>query len=219
MILILVLTLIIFAITWVFVLSKKKNTSQIELIEIQNFLTEEECDEIIKMSEPLLADSHVYDSDNDNVQKESRISKQCWFNDDRHKLIEYISNKCANATSTNKTCQEQLQVVKYTEGGFFNPHFDPCVGDAKFCERMNKGSGHRKYTVLIYLNDDFEGGETEFPDLGIKIYPQKGKAVIFKSVDEEGNIIKESKHGGNSVTKGEKWVCNKWIHFHDYPII
>jgi prolyl 4-hydroxylase len=170
---------------------------------------------IIKMSEPKLVDSMVYGAETDNVTLESRISKQCWFgNEDQ--LIDKISDTCASATSTHKNCQEQLQVVKYAKGGFFVPHFDPCEGDEQFCERMNRESGHRKYTVLIYLNDDFEGGETEFPELKKSVKPEKGKAVIFRSVDDNGNIIPESKHGGNPVTQGEKWVCNKWIHFKEF---
>jgi prolyl 4-hydroxylase len=189
--------------------------SPIEFKEIPNFLTHEECDVLIKMSEPKLVDSMIYGSESDDVITESRVSKQCWFRNE-NQLVEKISHKCASATSTNKNCQEELQVVKYAKGGFFVPHFDPCEGDEQFCERMNHGSGHRKYTVLVYLNDDFEGGETEFPVLKKSVKPEKGKAVIFRSVDDNGNIIPESKHGGNPVTQGEKWVCNKWIHFKEF---
>jgi prolyl 4-hydroxylase len=188
----------------------------IEFKEIPNFLTHEECEKIKQMSSDRLIDSMIYGSESDNVINESRVSKQCWFSDTNDPLVEKISNKCSNLTSMNKNCQEELQVVKYEKGGFFVPHFDPCEGDDTFCERMNRGAGHRKYTILIYLNDDFDGGETEFPVLGIKVKPEKGKAVIFRSVDDEGNIIPESRHGGNPVTRGEKWVCNKWVHFKEF---
>lgn len=191
----------------------RKDKSIVE--EIPNFLTHEQCDEIIRLSESNLTESKVYSKNTDDIRKNDRISSQAWFSNDIA-IVNEISEKCAKITKTRKSFQEHLQVVKYTEGGFFNPHFDPCVGDEKFCERMNKGSGHRRYTVLIYLNDDLEGGETVFPELGISIKPEKGKAVVFKNVDDNGNIIQRSKHGGNPVLKGEKWICNKWIHFKDF---
>ena len=210
----LILVIVIVALLLLFFLFKMKR-SPIELQEIPHFLSDEECDELIKMSEPNLFDSMVYGSDNDNVVNDVRISKQVWFRDESP-LVNKISMNCAKSTKTNKNCQEELQVVRYTEGGFFKPHFDPCEGDEKFCERMNHGSGHRRYTVLVYLNDDFEDGETEFVNLGIKIKPEKGKAVIFKSVDDDGNIIPESRHAGVPVKNGQKWICNKWIHFKEF---
>lgn len=205
-----IILILFFIIILYFIIFRKKNP--VDFKEIPGFLTIEECDEIIEMSEPNLTDSKIYGSNNDNVVTEARISKQCWHSNNAE-IVKKISSKCAMVTHTHENCQEELQVVKYTEGGFFVPHFDPCEGDENFCERMNKGAGHRRYTVLIYLNDDFEGGETEFPVLGIKVKPEKGKAIIFKSVDDDGNIIPASKHGGNPVTHGEKWICNKWIHF------
>ena len=101
--------------------------------------------------------------------------------------------------------------------GFFNPHYDPYPGDDDdLKKRMNNNSGPRRYTILIYLNDDFEGGETEFPNIGRKIVPEKGKAVLFVNTDNNENIYKESYHGGNPVKNGTKWVCNKWVHFSKY---
>ena len=37
----------------------------------------------------------------------------------------------------------------------------------------------RKYTTVLYLNDDFEGGETHFPTLDVLVKPQKNKIVGF----------------------------------------
>ena len=34
-------------------------------------------------------------------------------------------------------------------------------------------------TIIVYLNDDFVGGETEFPVLGDKVKPKKGKLLVF----------------------------------------
>lgn len=44
----------------------------------------------------------------------------------------------------------------------------------------------RQYTVLVYLNDDFIGGATEFPNLKRVVKPQKGKAVLFTNLISAG---------------------------------
>ena len=67
-------------------------------------------------------------------------------------------------------------------------------------------------TMIIYLNDDYQGGETMFPKMGFQVVPKAGKAVVFWSTTEGDEVIRESFHGGNPVVGGEKWICNKWLH-------
>jgi hypothetical protein len=56
--------------------------------------------------------------------------------------------------------------------------------------------------LIIYLNDDFEGGETEFPELKLKIKPVKGKGILFHNTDDNQVIHKKSIHKGNEVLGG-----------------
>ncbi len=179
--------------------------------EIPNFLTAEECDEIINMSLDKLEDSKVY-GDTDHIQENHRVSKQCWLGNEMSDVVEKFSKQSERATSSQGKYQEMLQVVRYEQGGFFNSHYDQTPGDEEFCKRMNGPYGPRKYTVLVYLNDDYDGGETFFPNINKEVKPEKGKAVIFENVDSNNVIIKESLHGGRPVTSGTKWICNKWIH-------
>jgi prolyl 4-hydroxylase len=83
---------------------------------------------------------------------------------------------------------------------------------------MDGSSGPRIYTYLIYLNDDYEGGETAFPKLNIAVKPKKGKCVVFQNTlpQPDGRIPLEALHGGNPVTSGNKWICNKWIRVNKY---
>lgn len=181
--------------------------------EIPNFLTHEECNHIIKLSEPKLFKSCVYKESNEDdagstdvIDTTHRVSEQCWLD---HSHI--LSHKVAELTNTLVDQQEQLQVVKYNKGGFFNPHYDACQGDENFCKRMNI-SGPRYITVLIYLNDDYEGGETVFPKINKVVKPEKGKAIVFYNTDKNsGHVLQKSLHGGNPVLSGNKWICNIWI--------
>jgi prolyl 4-hydroxylase len=65
---------------------------------------------------------------------------------------------------------------------------------------------------MIYLNDDYSGGETEFPLINKTIYPKTGKAILFKNSDENDYIIFQSLHRGNPIIHGNKWICNIWSH-------
>ncbi|NBU34028.1 2OG-Fe(II) oxygenase [bacterium] len=188
------------------------NKSEEIVFEYPNFLTHNECDRIIQLStEAGLHKSQVYTSEKDNQDDQHRVSEQCWLDNSVDHLILKISQKAAEISGKPISHQETLQVVKYPQGGFFNPHYDPCVGDIEFCKRMNEKGGPRYMTLLVYLNDDYEGGETAFPKLDKSVKPQKGKAVVFFNTDNEGKILENSMHGGNPVSNGNKWICNKWV--------
>jgi len=181
-----------------------------DIIEIPDFLTSEECDKIIELSNGNLFTSKIYSDKEDLLLTDSRKSEQCWLKDDIS-LIKKVSDKVKMYTNEHGY-QEELQVVKYPIGGYFKPHYDACEGDNLYCTRMNGENGQRLFTVLFYLNDDFDGGETVFPLINKIVKPKKGKAVIFKNVDKNGFIIKQALHGGEPIKTGEKWIANKWIH-------
>lgn len=186
--------------------------------EIENFLTPEECDHIISISTAHLEPSLVYSDTSDVHDTSSRKSEQAWLKDEMDPVVASISKKIAEASRIPIENQEDLQVVSYMPGGFFTPHYDACDGAKDYCERMEGHSGSRFLTYLIYLNDDYEGGETSFPKLNITVKPKKGKCVVFQSTlpPPDGRIILEALHGGNPVKLGNKWVCNKWIHNQSY---
>lgn len=182
-----------------------------DIIEIPNFLSDFECDQIIELAKnKTLFPSRVYDTSNDNYDTNTRKSNQCWLKDIDNQLVKIISKRSAYLTNTVGNYQEDLQVVSYNQGGFFSPHYDACNGTEEYCKRLNN-EGYRLATVLIYLNDDFTGGETVFPKINKTVKPIKGKAVLFYNVDNNGKPINESMHGGNPVTSGTKYICNKWI--------
>lgn len=180
-----------------------------DIQEVPNFLTHEECNKIIELSNGKLFPSKVYTQNEDLLSNDSRISQQCWLTDD-NPVIKNISERIKQFTNTTGK-QEQLQVVNYPKGGFFSPHYDACEGDKEYCSRMNSSDGPRLLTVLLYLNDNFDGGETVFPKINKSVKPEKGKAVIFRNVDKNGVIITQALHGGEPIKSGEKWIANKWI--------
>jgi prolyl 4-hydroxylase len=197
--------------------NNKKTYEPYTIKEIPNFLTHDECDTLIKIASTQLTPSKVYNENSDDVMTDHRISDQCWLSDTDHNIVNKISTITSNICNKPKENQELLQVVKYSTGGFFNPHYDTCMGDdPDYCKRMNGKAGPRYGTLIVYLNDDFTGGETIFPNINKTVKPEKGKAVFFYTTDTNGNLLNESLHAGNPVISGNKWICNKWTRINKY---
>lgn len=189
-----------------------------KVIELNSFLTPAECDEIIEIARESgnMKVAETLDTGNDTLSSYSpdkRSSKTVFLPDSSSPIIEKIAEYFADWTGLPIENQEQIQVASYDAEGKFDDHYDACDSSPEVCERFNRGSGHRVATMLIYLNDDYEGGHTVFGkvDPVIDIRPRIGKAILFEdSLDEE--IILESMHRGEQVSKGNKWICTKWVH-------
>ena len=82
-------------------------------------------------------------------------------------------------------------LIRYAPGGFYVPHTDAGLDESD-----------RGFTVICYLNDDFEGGRTSFPPLRYSVSPRPGKAVIFPAT---------YLHCAEPVISGEKYVIVTWL--------
>jgi len=73
-------------------------------------------------------------------------------------------------------------------------------------------------TLFVYLNDVDEGGETFFPDLDIKVKPEKGTAILWPNVMSNDPFTKldSTNHAALDVIKGKKYAINAWIHLFDF---
>lgn len=87
---------------------------------------------------------------------------------------------------------EPYSLLKYSGGQEYKAHYD---GDT---------DTGRAISALVYLNDDYEGGELEFPNFKIKIKPQAGMLILFPS-----NFA--YRHIAHPVTKGTKYALVTWI--------
>ena len=101
-----------------------------------------------------------------------------------------------------------MKVLKYTPGGFYTQTQD------KFDLSVEKNP--RLYTCIIALNDEYEGGETSFPNIGKDYKLNKGDVLLFNTLNDWGRITDKALHGGKPVISGDKWICNLWIHRYPY---
>ena len=86
---------------------------------------------------------------------------------------------------------ETIQVVRYLPGDFYKAHRDAASHYVR-----------RFFSVVTYLNDDFEGGGTHFPHRSYTVVPEQGKTVVFPS-----NYL----HQAERVRNGTKYVAVTWL--------
>ena len=74
----------------------------------------------------------------------------------------------------------------------------------------------RELTALIWLNDQFEGGETDFPKIKVRVRGGVGDMLVFKNIRENGAFDERMIHAGLPVTEGVKWMASRWIRAENY---
>jgi prolyl 4-hydroxylase len=189
-----------------------KSDPYVKPIVIENFLSNKDCDRIIEYSKNKLFDSQTVGG----LDKKTRDSRQHWINKN-DKLVKHIYKNASEMFKFPLENTEDFQVVNYKNKQFFNQHYDACCDKNKHCLDFIKTGGQRVLTILIYLNDEFTGGYTEFPNLNLKIKPKKGKAVIFYSLATNTNKCHPyALHAGLPIENGEKWIANIWVRERKY---
>ncbi len=167
-----------------------KHTDQIFTVE--NFLSKEECQEYIDLSENNGYEMAKINTDRgQKVIAQVRNNNRSFYNSEElaQKLWEkakpFVPEKMGNCVAID--LNELFRFYRYQPGQQFRGHFD---------ESYIRNDVEASYmTFMIYLNDDFEGGDTTFP--GLWIEPKQGMALIFKH---------DIYHSGREVTKGMKYV-------------
>ena len=96
----------------------------------------------------------------------------------------------------NLMCVEPFPMMKYKPGDYFNWHSDLTGGFAT----------QRTATMIMYLNDDFEGGHTCFQHLGLTVCPKRGSALVYYYTPAEPLL-----HCGEAVTSGTKFILNAFV--------
>ena len=124
-------------------------------------------------------------------EEQTNISSQLFGALD--KTLEHYTTKLYPFAEKNiKSREHTMHLLKYDESGHLPAHQD-------------QGVSSRVLSVLLYLNDDYEGGEIEFRHSGIKFKPKAGSVLFFPS-----NFLYV--HEVYPVTKGPRYALPNWYH-------
>jgi hypothetical protein len=121
-----------------------------------------------------------------------------------------LRERIANTVGVPVTHLERSSVFRYTVGQTFGSHYDFLMPSPQLNDEIRR-IGQRPLTFLVYLNDDFDGGETHFIALSKKLRGGAGDALFFCNVDESGAPDQRTQHEGAPPTRGEKWLLSQFI--------
>ena len=167
--------------------------------ELLNFLSEEECKQIIKMIDANHSQSKV----EEGKISELRTSSTAMLNE-KDELVKQIHQKIANHLNLDIKHGESLQGQLYEVNQYYQPHHDYISNVATI-----QKSGNRTKTFMIYLNDDFRGGQTHFVNLNKTIKPKTGKAIYWDNI-VHGELQTQYLHQGVAVAEGRKYIITSW---------
>jgi Rps23 Pro-64 3,4-dihydroxylase Tpa1-like proline 4-hydroxylase len=137
------------------------------------------------------------------LPKPGNINNQDLFYKEQHEIslqlfdaldraLEHYFTLYPYAKKNIKSREKTMHLLKYKESGFLPAHSD-------------HGISSRVLSALLYLNDDYEGGDINFPHAGVKIKPEAGSIIFFPS-----NFVYV--HEVAAVTKGTRYSLPNWYH-------
>lgn len=167
------------------------------IVEVPNFVTPEEALGMIgyfKTKSELWGDIAFYGSSGMGIQPRDptvlnfRLPVN-FFEDLKDKFKVYVEEVFGRPVKANTS-----HAQKWDVGGFASPHSDnsDSHGEPNAFE-INK------YVAILYLNEDYEGGELYFPDHEIEFRPAANSLIIFP-----GGV--ENMHGVKEITSGTRYT-------------
>jgi prolyl 4-hydroxylase len=167
-----------------------------------------ECRYLAVLGTPWLERAAVIDLDGQPRLDLVRDAQSCSVPNLAEDLVVQAINRCiAKATGTKPEWGEPLNILKYSPGQQYKPHHDGAGAD---------NVSVRDVTALIWLNDQFEGGETDFPKINVRVRGAVGDMLVFRNVRASGEFDERMIHAGLPVTDGVKWMASRWIRSEPY---
>ncbi|MFD0672785.1 2OG-Fe(II) oxygenase [Cohnella sp. GCM10027633] len=170
------------------------------ILVFDNVLGDEECDALIALAQERTQRAKIGKS---HTVSDIRTSSSMFFEESENELIERIETRVAELMNVPVTHAEPLQILHYKPGEQYQPHYDYFTSGNVVNNRIS--------TLVMYLNDVEEGGETYFPSIGFSVTPKKGSAVYFEYFYTDDRLNELTLHAGNPVAVGEKWVATQWM--------
>lgn len=188
------------------------------VLSVDNFFTADECDAYLALREHEC--SHKLEqSATFSAATNSARTSTTWFV--RYQEATALLARARSLLGVDASHFEEPQLVHYAAGQKFSWHYDAVP------PTLLHNGGQRLATLLVYLNDVADGGQTAFRDLQVGgtdsfglplrlgVQPKRGRALLFFPSDVDGTPDERTLHAGEP-TDHEKWVAQLWLHERPY---
>ncbi len=178
-----------------------------------NFVTDEVCAWLIECARPNLKRALIYDPvGGKDKTDEMRTNSAAGFDLVQADVVQaLVQTRMSVTAGIPVTHLEGPTVLHYAPGEQITNHYDfvnPRI--ANYAEEIAQ-RGQRIATFLVYLNDDYEGGETDFPDLGLRYHGAKRGGILFTNALPNGDADLRMVHAGRPPRDREKWLMSQFI--------
>lgn len=172
---------------------------------LDNVLSGAECDALIDLALTRMQRAKIGSA---HELSEVRTGSSMFFEESENEGIQTVETRVSELMNIPLSHAEPLQILHYKAGEQYRPHLDYFTS--------GNVANNRISTLVMYLNDVEEGGETYFPSLRLTVAPKKGSAVYFEYFYNDPRLNELTLHGGNPIAAGEKWVATQWMRRQNY---
>jgi hypothetical protein len=171
------------------------------------------CDWLIARARRRLTRALVYDPvARRDVAGATRTNEVANFGVADIELLDVLMQaKISGICSVPMPHMEAFAVLHYSVGEQAADHYDFVNPDLPDYAQEIARNGQRVQTFLVYLNEDYEGGATEFPRLGLSHKGRRGHGLFFINARSDMQPDLRTLHAGRPPTRGEKWVVSQFI--------
>ena len=175
---------------------------------IQNFLEAELCDAIVRECEQQQGVDHTVSAPGDSLTTSrgpGRVSEYIDVRNLKTDIIGVMRDTFAGVVAPHYQKEidwfELPEILRYKTGGEYRPHADAENWFAE--EKKWKRVIDRDLSILIYLNEGYQGGEIVFPNFGFGFPPKRGLMIAFPS---DCRFV----HNANPVRSGVRYALVGW---------
>lgn len=183
------------------------------ILAIEGFLPEAVCGHLSARAAVISAPALVYDPRTGAGRRDAvRTNDAARFElPEMDVVLALVRERIARAAGLPVAGLEWTQVLRYAVGQTFDWHVDWLdPANPAYAADLARG-GQRIATCLVYLNDDYEGGETAFEAGDLRWRGRKGDALLWANTLPDGTVDRRTRHAGLPPTSGEKRVLSQWL--------
>lgn len=179
---------------------------KLQLFGIPEFFSAEECSKLITMIDAVARPSPVF------YATEGREARTSYSGDlDAHNpFVRSLHRRMDDLLGVEEEFGETMQGQRYQVGQQFRAHHDWFDTTQSYWTPEVAAGGQRAWTLMVYLNDVEEGGNTDFPKANISVPPQAGTLIMWSNANADGRPNMNTLHAGTPVKKGTKYIITRW---------
>jgi prolyl 4-hydroxylase len=182
-------------------------TDLADIYQIDRFLTAADCKRIIQVINAKAVPSTLFRGFSN---EEFRTSHTHHFEPGNAYTTDVVEYLCA-LTGLDILHAEWMQGQRYQQGQQYRHHHDWFPTTGQYWDEEKLRGGQRTWTAMINLNEPREGGETDFPHLGLRFAPRTGQLLLWDNMARDGSPNMKTLHAGLPVLRGIKHVITLWF--------